>query len=357
MGIPLILLSVIAGIIVLVLILKLYNFLVHRAWFSNPSKEGKLVDVGGYKLFARVKGEGRPVIVIETALGTPSFEWWQIQDELAKYATVVTYDRAGYGWSDASPNKRSSENIARELRALLNGLDIKPPYMLVGHSAGGLYIRHFACLYPELAQGCVFLDPMSPDDLRFKEELTDKVLQSSGVDKSNSLKQMIMFSNLGLLRLMRPVFLKSWLWQYYKDFPKNLQNDIFEHYIKASTNKHVINEYKTAHTAENRDQVMAVRVKFPKIPVKVIYHTPGRMIEETKKYGCLNHEEALKVEELWMELTQEYETLSPKSEWVQAKDSNHFIHLDEKTFVIKEILELWRGLDCHCKKENDNEHK
>lgn len=343
---------VIAGVLIVIIAFKLFDVIRLKVWSANPSKEGQLIDVGGYKLFSRVKGKGEMPVVILTSLGTTSFEWWGIQDEVAHQAPCLTYDRSGYGWSEKTDLPRTSQNVAMELKALLDGLGLKPPFLLAGHSAGALFARHFACLYPELVAGCVFIDPMSPDDLRFKEELPRNVYESSGADKSSFIRRMVMLSNIGMLRLMRPMFLKSWLWQYYKDFSPNIRNDIFEHYMKAASNSLILGEYKEAHKKVNRDLVMSLSPKFPHVPIKVIYHTPARMIEETKEYGHLTHQEALQVEELWHELAHEYRDLSPKSEWVEAEDANHFIHLDEKTLVIKQILELWRGIGSHVKRNS-----
>lgn len=342
---------VLAGLLVLFAILRLIDILSLNAWLAKPSTEGKLVDAGGLSLYTRIMGQGDVPIVIVTGLGSPSFEWWPIQDEIARHAPIITFDRAGYGWSQNPAKSRTSGNIASELKAMLDSSGLKPPYLLVGHSIGALYVMHFACIYPELIEGCVFIDPMSPHDSRFKDELPKNVYFSSGVDKSQGIRQMMALSKLGLLRVMRSMLVKSWLWQFYKDLSPQIRNDIFEHYMKTSSGHTVLDEYTLARSEENTVILDKLAPKFPHVPIKVIYHTPARMVEETKNYGHLSHEEALQVEEIWHDLTLEFRNLSPKSEWVEAEDSNHFIHLDESTLVAKEILELWRGISCHCRKE------
>lgn len=345
---------VLAGLLVLLVILRLVDVLSLRTWLAKPSKEGKLINAEGLSLYARITGKGDVPIVIVTSLGSPSFEWWPIQDEMVNHAPVVTFDRAGYGWSQNPTKPRTSGNIAIELKSMLDSSGLKLPYLLVGHSIGALYVRHFACLFPEYIEGCIFIDPMSPHDDRFREELPKNIYESSGVDKSQSIRQMMNFSKLGLLRIMRPVLVKSWLWQFYRDLSPQMRNDIFEHFMRVASNQAVLDEYRLVRSSENTEIIDKLTPKFPRVPVKVIYHTPSRIIEDIERYGHLTHEEALQVEEIWLGLTLEYRNLSPKSEWVEAEDSNHFIHLDESTLVTKEILELWRGINCHCRKDDDN---
>jgi len=116
------------------------------------------IDVGGHKLYLKVMGEGRPVVVLDSGLGGTSQAWGKIQSIVAGFAQVVSYDRAGLGQSEPGPAPRSANQIAKELYRLLKNAKIPSPYVLVGHSLGGIHILTFASLYPGEVAGLVFVD-------------------------------------------------------------------------------------------------------------------------------------------------------------------------------------------------------
>jgi pimeloyl-ACP methyl ester carboxylesterase len=125
---------------------------------------GRLVDVGGFRLHLNASGEGSPVVVLDAALGGSSVSWALVQPELAQVTRVCSYDRAGFGWSDPGPMPRTAGRIAGELRMLLERADIRPPFVLVGHSFGGLVVQVFASRYPDCTAGLVLVDPAHPED-------------------------------------------------------------------------------------------------------------------------------------------------------------------------------------------------
>lgn len=122
------------------------------------------VDVGGRVLRARVLGVGGPVVVFESGGGGATLDdWGPVPASVAQQARVVLYDRAGIGGSEPSAAAPAGDLVARDLRALLRGLGLEPPYVLVGHSLGGAYARFFAALRPDEAAGFVFLDPTTEE--------------------------------------------------------------------------------------------------------------------------------------------------------------------------------------------------
>jgi pimeloyl-ACP methyl ester carboxylesterase len=124
---------------------------------------GRLVDVGGYRLHINCVGTGSPTVVIDSGAGDWSATWssW-VQPGVAGTTRVCTYDRAGLGWSDPGPRPRTAERFADELHTLLQRAGIPGPYVLVGHSLGGLTVRLFAHAYPAEVAGVVLIDAMSP---------------------------------------------------------------------------------------------------------------------------------------------------------------------------------------------------
>jgi pimeloyl-ACP methyl ester carboxylesterase len=154
----------IAGGVLTVLVLLLvggYAFRViqearNLARYPAP---GTLVDVGGRNLHLRCRGDAPgPTVIIETGSGSPSILFWGVQDGAAEAARVCTYDRAGYGWSDRAPPGRTMEDRVSDLHTLLRNARVAAPYVMVGHSYGGLLIRLFARRYPNEVAGFVFVD-------------------------------------------------------------------------------------------------------------------------------------------------------------------------------------------------------
>lgn len=148
----------------LLLILTLSG-LVFRAATPKPELPGKLVKVDDFNLHIKTVGEqnNKATVVIEGGAGAPSEYYYWLGELLKDSLRVVRYDRAGIGYSEPSTNDRDPETIARELHTLLKNAGEKPPFLLVGHSYGGHYIKVFATLYPEDVAGLVFLDAPHPN--------------------------------------------------------------------------------------------------------------------------------------------------------------------------------------------------
>src|SRR6266511_2788731 len=119
---------------------------------------GQMVDVGGYRLHINCTGEGSPTVVIESGWGDMSASWGWVQPEVAKTTRICTYDRAGMGWSEASPEPRVAREYAKELHTLLAKANEPGPYVLVGHSMGGFTILVYAHDYPDEVSGLVLVD-------------------------------------------------------------------------------------------------------------------------------------------------------------------------------------------------------
>ncbi len=102
---------------------------------------GRLVDVGGHRLHVHCVGEGSPTVVMDAGLSMFCLDWIVVQREVAKFTRACVYDRAGSGWSDPYLRRRTSLDMARELRVLLKNGGIDGPYVMVGHSFGGYTVR------------------------------------------------------------------------------------------------------------------------------------------------------------------------------------------------------------------------
>src|SRR6266567_5584497 len=118
----------------------------------------EMIQVGRHRLAATVYGRGAPAVVIEPAFGGCAADWEPIAERLAGETTVVLYDRAPYGASSAARDARSPRDIAADLDGLLRELGVAGPIVLVGHSAGGIYIRAYAAEHLDRVAGMVLVD-------------------------------------------------------------------------------------------------------------------------------------------------------------------------------------------------------
>ena len=117
------------------------------------------IDASGHNLNLLIGGEVKPTVVFEAGFGAGLASWSTVQSNIAKFARTVSYDRAGIGQSEAGPKPRAAKQIALELHMALQNAGIGPPYVLVGHSFGGIYVRVFADMYPKEVAGMVLIDP------------------------------------------------------------------------------------------------------------------------------------------------------------------------------------------------------
>lgn len=136
----------------------LYQWLGERRDARRQPAPGRFVQ----GLHMRVTGRGGPPVVLEAGIAASSVSWRLVERELAASTTVISYDRAGFGWSPAAATPRSMANLVEDLRRTLEGCGVEGPFVMVGHSFGGLLARHFAAAHPEMVHALVLVDPLEP---------------------------------------------------------------------------------------------------------------------------------------------------------------------------------------------------
>src|SRR5437016_14256702 len=146
------------GLLLLALLSQALASAVDASHYLAP---GKLVDIGGYRLHINCTGTGSPTVILDAGLGGTSLDWSKVQPAVARFTRVCSYDRAGYGWSETGPGPRTSQQMVTELHLLLAHAQINGPYILVGHSLGGLNMRLYAYHYPQEVAGMILLDSTS----------------------------------------------------------------------------------------------------------------------------------------------------------------------------------------------------
>ncbi len=164
--------------------------------------QGQRVDIGGYRLHLHSMGTGGPAVILDTGLGGPSSAWGLVQPEIAKFTQVVSYDRAGNGWSDASPFPRTSRQIVEELHTLLAKAEIPKPYILVGHSFGGNNVQLYAAMYPDEVKAIVLVDSCHEEQLR---RLPPNPCETQLKWMQNT-KAVYLMSALGVTRLLSQLY-------------------------------------------------------------------------------------------------------------------------------------------------------
>lgn len=243
------------------------------------------VDAGGHRIHMLVAGSGKPTVVLESGLGDTSESWAKVQPEAAKFAQVVAYDRAGLGQSETGVKPRTARQIAAELRTALKNAGLAPPFVLVGHSAGGLYIRVFADMYPHEVAGMVFVDS-TPDD--FFERL--KAIQSPEEQEK---------------------------------FDKQKQDYI----AKASEGR----RDEWASLDVDLKQARAA-VALPNVPVILL----TGMADEPNKTP--------EAKQLWLQLQTEWLKRIPNAEHIITDKSGHYIQIDEPELVVDAIRQVIKSV-------------
>lgn len=189
----------------LILFGAIYESVAEATDARSYPPSGQMVDVGGYRLHINCTGTGRPTVVIDAGWGDWSAKWSWVQPEVAKTTQVCTYDRAGMGYSEAGSLPRTAKQFAQELHTLLHQANIPGPYVLVGHSLGGLSVRVFAHDYAAEVAGVVLIESMSP--AQFAQSPTDKSPQQSSQPNGFSIPSAL--ARIGLVRLLaEPLGLK-----------------------------------------------------------------------------------------------------------------------------------------------------
>ena len=294
---------------------------------SNLAKQhpapGQLVDVGGYKLHINCVGEGSPTVILAAGLVDFSLTWTYVQPEVAKTTRVCSYDRAGLGWSELSPHPRTASNQAEELHTLLVTANVQGPYVLVGHSLGGMLMRVYAQDYPEEVVGMVLVDSLHEDQpIRFGPELTKKILQL----QIDQFRMLAVLSSTGLTALA-PRFIPN----------PGIPEDSYAQY-QAVLAKYTFYEATIAEMTALEETSAEVRnlqeTGFGNLPLIVLSRG------DSNSTSLLTEAENQKMWEVWQEMQSKLVPLSSDGKQIIAERSGHNIQLDQPDLVINAIHEM-----------------
>jgi pimeloyl-ACP methyl ester carboxylesterase len=278
-------------------------------------------------------GEGQPSVVLESSLSTDCLDWCLIQPEVAKFTRVYAYDRAGLGWSDPSPDPRTPEVIASELHRLLVNADVSKPYILVGFSIGGVYVRYYASQYPNEIAGIVLVDGAHEQQRGRLPTARQKVLDAITAENVSILQEYAEMTHEEIVREVqanRPPDTPSHL-------PADVQPFIFFDRMRPYIAKAKLEEYIAAETTLNQ--------KSKSLPVlgdiSLVHLTAGAR----KQYPGVTDELHEEGERVWVELQREIAATSSRSTHQIVEGSSHQMVIDKPEVVVEAILSLvenWR---------------
>ena len=325
-------------LVLLIVLLLVAGYIFQRrttaADFEKFPAPGQLVDVGGYSLHIHCTGaEGGPTVVVDAGNGDFSVTWMGIQREVEKSARICTYDRAGYGWSDVSPHPRTATQMSNELHQLLINADVKPPYILVGHSLGGLNVRVYASLYPDEVAGMILVDAGHEDQL---QRLPPEYLRLYK-QQQTYFSVLGFMSRFGILRLIGNSAKGAELAPpQVAKLPKEVQSIYLMMISHPSYFDTTLAELRALPeiTAEVR-----ATGKLGDTPLLIL--TADSLDEAAAQSIGLGEDfPAAQLQQAFNELQNEFEALSTRSRHIIVKDSTHGINLDQPQAVIDAILDM-----------------
>jgi pimeloyl-ACP methyl ester carboxylesterase len=305
----------VAGAVILAAAYLVETVRMHRLASYPPP--GAIYKLDNYAAHLNCTGAGSPTILLEAGLGDDFLSWRRVQPQLSTLTRVCSYDRAGYGWSAPRPGPRDTDHIVRELHALLTQAQIQGPLVLMGHSAGGLFIRKYAATYPEGIVALVFVDASTPTqferlpaEMRGVEDFRwDKLFLPFGITRLRG--------HCGAPDPLTPAMKPLLQW----------------HDCTPQT-------FATTEREEKDFPLMASEAKgtgpYGDIPILIFSQDPAL------HFGNLpfSLNAARQGAVTWNTLQEELKQLSPRSRRIIARGSTHYIQIIRPELVIREVQHL-----------------
>jgi pimeloyl-ACP methyl ester carboxylesterase len=287
---------------------------------------GKLVDIGGLRLHINCAGAGSPTVIMEAGPNDSSVIWQLVQPEISRFTRVCSYDRAGFGWSDAPNEPRTSSNIANELDRLLTRAEVPGPYVLVGHDFGTLDLRVFTARHRQQVAGMVFVDSVHPD---IHHRPPFNVAAQSTI--TNVYYRAIPWTvPLGVPRIL------GWCRNNFT-FP-NQPKEWARLVPEASAQYCRLQSWRAemAQVTDEDGSLATTTGLFGDMPLVLLSHDP----QVNDFGGFFSPADLIKAERTWSEMQEELKPLSSRSKRIVAKGSPHWIQIHRPELVAAAVQEL-----------------
>jgi pimeloyl-ACP methyl ester carboxylesterase len=259
-----------------------------------------LIDIGGAKLHINCTGTGSPAVVLEAGFPGSSMDWVLVQPVVAQFTQVCSYDRAGFGWSEKGKEPRASSQIVEDLNQLLSKAGISGPYVIVGHSLGGLYARAYARKFPASVVGMVLVDATHEDQWDFEPK---RYWEPSGT-ASIRLPQ----PNVERPQAVAAILKEMWATDSWKAGERSEREGI----------KHTV------------DDAQKESKRLPAIPLLVLSVGTEAGWSDNVATGVLKSQQ----------LQREMAAFSPLGKWMPVGGANHYIHLSQPAAVVDAIRQV-----------------
>jgi len=294
---------------------------------------GILVEVGGHRLHLWCAGSGSPTVVLESGLGGFSYDWSYIREDIAGFTRVCVYDRAGYGWSDPVERPLSSFEAAEDLHELLANAGEFGPYILVGHSYGGILVRSFARMFPDDVAGMVLVDS-AHENHGLRLILLEPLLEP----QQSQLKMCSLLSPLGLMRVIK---------LHHGAIPEDVP--ISAEAKAAWLSRLYQNTFCGAALREIQAYLSDIRQSAPPadlgdIPLVVLTRGRPVSLDELSASEGITQEAVDEMNQIVLEMQEELAGLSTNSAHRIVPDSGHYIHWDQPAVVLESIQEMVASL-------------
>lgn len=316
---------IISIVMLVVLILALVTLAAGAIAKANLAKQypapGQLVDVGGYKMHINCMGEGSPTVILAAGTADFSVTWTYVQPEVAKFTRVCAYDRAGMGWSEPSPAPRTTDATVEELHTMLVNAGVEGPYVLVGHSLGGMHMRAYAHSYPEEVAGLIQVDSLHEDQV-----VLDSAFTKANRDGARQFRMLGLLNSTGLMALAP------------QSVPNlGLPDDVYAQWqaVLATTPYFETTIAELLSMEGNCLQMRALAItSFGDLPLIVL--SAG----QRDTVASLTAAENQQYRDVWESLQPKLAALSTAGKQVVVEKSGHMIPLEEPDFVIDAIKEM-----------------
>ena len=317
------------------MLLPLSGFLYQAAGSARDQRRfpppGRLVNIGGRRWHLVDAGLGSPTVIFESGIAASSLNWTAIEAEVARFTRACTYDRAGLGWSDPATVPRVAAQLVDELHSLLEAAQVPAPYVLAGHSFGGLLVQAYAVAHPDQVAGLMLIDPLPASEWAHVSEDRLRILRW-GIRLS---RRGALLARLGVVRMSLTLLSGGRRWipklvarltsgraettlsrlvGEVQKMPPEVWPMVQAHWCRPQAFLGMAEYFKAL--PESAQQAAALG-DLPRIPVTILSAgncTPGQLAERDAIAGQ-----------------------SPRGKHVVVLNSGHWIHLDQPEVVLEAI--------------------